>query len=78
VRKAALRAVEGGEGAKLRTEHLQQALDELTSGGRLAERLLGLRPEPAAGPEGRPGPPAGMPTGFPWTGAVIRRDEGNR
>ena len=84
MRKAALRAAEAGEGAKLRNEHLQGALDELTAGGRLAERLLGFRPEPA-GPEGRPwppagsevrpGPPPGRPTGFPWTGAVIRRDE---
>ena len=84
MRKAALRAAEAGEGAKLRNEHLQGALDELTAGGRLAERLLGFRAEPA-GPEGRPwppagsevrpGPPRGMPTGFPWTGAVIRRDD---
>jgi hypothetical protein len=73
MRKAALRAAEAGEGATVRQAHLQGALDELTAGGRLAERILGFRPEPA-GPEGRPGPQAGMPTGFPWTGTVIRRD----
>ena len=73
MRKAALLAAEAGSGATVRQEHVDGALDELAQGGRLAERILGFRPEPA-GPEARPGMPPGTPTGFPWSATVIRRD----
>jgi hypothetical protein len=72
MRKAALRAAQAGSGTTVREEHLRGALEELGEGGRLAERLLGFRPEPA-GEEG-PGRPVGMPTGFPWVGTVVRPD----
>jgi cell division protease FtsH len=73
MRKAALHAAESGSAATVRQEHVDGALDELAQGGRLAERILGFRPEPA-GPEARPGIPPGTPTGFPWSATVIRRD----
>jgi hypothetical protein len=74
MRKAALRAAESSSGATVRQEHVNGALEELGEGGRLAERLLGYRPEPP-GAGGLPGRPPGMPTGFPWMGATVRRDQ---
>jgi ATP-dependent 26S proteasome regulatory subunit len=63
LRKATLRALEAGAGETLRQEDIDGALDELAQGGRLAERMLGFRPEQSgpAGPQG--GPPPGMVTG---------------
>jgi hypothetical protein len=72
MRKAALRAVEARGDVSIRQEHIQGALDEMTAGGRLAERILGFRPEP--GPDERTGQRPDMPTGFPRTSAAIRRD----
>jgi ATP-dependent 26S proteasome regulatory subunit len=62
-------AIDGdGAGAiRVTDKHLDQAMDELTEGGRLAERIAGFaRP-------GDEGPPPGAmgPSGFP--GAVVRR-----
>lgn len=66
LRKATLRAIEAGSGTIVRAEHLDGALEELSEGGRLAERILGFKPD-AAGREHRPTPglSAVMPTGFP-------------
>ena len=59
LRKAALRALEDGAGNELRQEHIDEALEELAQGGRLAERMLGFRPD-------QPGQPGfGMPPGPP-------------
>jgi ATP-dependent 26S proteasome regulatory subunit len=73
MRKAALHAAEAGSGVTVRQEHIQAALDDLAEGGRLAERILGFRPEPIDPELQPPGPLPGMPTGFPWTAAVVRR-----
>jgi ATP-dependent 26S proteasome regulatory subunit len=65
LRKAAVFAAIDGNGAGLRVtdRHLDQAMDELTEGGRLAERITGFtRP----GEEGPPPGPMG-PSGFPTT-----------
>lgn len=71
LRKAALRALEDGSGAVIRQEHVDGALDELGQGGRLAERILGFKPDhpgtpasPAGGPSAQPGWQASG-TGFP-------------
>jgi len=48
LRKAALNALERGAGTAIRQEDIDTALDELAQGGRLAERILGFRPEPPA------------------------------
>lgn len=69
LRKAAVFAAIDGNGAGLRVtdKHLDQAMDELTEGGRLAERITGFtRP----GEEGPPPGPMG-PSGFPTT--IVRR-----
>jgi hypothetical protein len=77
LRKAAvLAAAEGADGAGLVVTgaHLEGALTELDEGGRLAQRLLGLRPdEPTPGAAGlaAAGRPMG-PTGFPLGHAVTR------
>ena len=63
LRKAALQALEDG-GAVVKQKHIDAGLDELAQGGRLAERILGFRPEsPSQG--FHPGTPVGIPTGFP-------------
>jgi hypothetical protein len=70
LRKAALHALEAGVGDNVRQEDIDGALEELAQGGRLAERILGFRPDPSALP-GVPGPPSGsvasqsVATGFP-------------
>jgi ATPase family associated with various cellular activities (AAA) len=74
MRKAAVFAAEAGSAASIRQEHIDGALDELAQGGRLAERILGFRPEPPSA-QARPGVPPGMPTGFPAAQVFIRRDE---
>jgi hypothetical protein len=79
LRNAMLRALEAGAPPTLRQEHVDGALDELAQGGRLAERILGFKPEPS-GPPGMQGPPFGpttpgtqaVATGFPAQ-IVIRR-----
>jgi len=71
MRKAALRAAQAGSGDTVRQQHIDAAFQELAAGGRLAERLLGFRPEPPGPPDG-PGPPPGTPTGFPWVGRIAR------
>jgi hypothetical protein len=65
LRKAALLAAEAGSAA-VRQEHVTDAMTELGEGGRLAERLLGFRPEapPPAG-AGEGAGPAWSRTGFP-------------
>jgi ATP-dependent 26S proteasome regulatory subunit len=80
LRKAMLRALDGGSGTVLRQADIDAALEELAQGGRLAERILGFRPEPAGpsmpqmpfGPP--PSPMPGMATGFPAQ-IVIKRDK---
>jgi ATPase family associated with various cellular activities (AAA) len=69
LRKAAVFSAVDGDGATLRVtdKHLDLAMDELTEGGRLAERIAGFtRP-------GDEGPPPGAmgPSGFPT--AMVRR-----
>jgi hypothetical protein len=66
LRKAALLAATEGPGVPVQGRHLVAAMDELSQGGRLAERILGYRP-------GEPSPPSGtghpMPPGTTmWTG----------
>jgi len=81
LRKAALRALEVGSVPELRQEHIDGALEELAQGGRLAERILGFRPE-QPGPPGPPGaagaalPPGWQSsvTGFPPQ-VYIKRDK---
>lgn len=67
LRKAAVLAALA-DGSVVRQTHLDQALAELAEGGRLAERILGFRPDVPAG-----APPAGpiTPIGMPAT--VVRR-----
>lgn len=72
LRKAALLAVETGDGARLKNEHVESAMDELAAGGRLAERILGFKPAEEKEARGPQGP---MPPGFPpggWSGLVTR------
>ena len=77
LRKAALHALERGQGNVVGQEHVDAALDELAQGGRLAERILGFRPEqPTQTPGQPPGvqAPPGMwqaTTGFPRTATAI-------
>ena len=80
LRKATVRALEGGAGTALRQADIDSALEELAQGGRLAERILGFRPEPVGPPMQQmpfAPPPSTMPglaTGFPAQ-VVIRRDK---
>jgi hypothetical protein len=70
LRKAALLAAEQGAGAVVREEQVAAAMDELSQGGRLAERILGFRPLDAPGSApGQPGQPglAGQATQFGLT-----------
>jgi hypothetical protein len=73
LRKAALHAVEEGVAGSVAVRHLEAAMAELAEGGRLAERILGFRPNAET-----PSPPAGkppMPTGFPPSGTGSTRIE---
>jgi len=78
LRKATLQALEAGVGETLRQVDIDGALEELAQGGRLAERILGFKPE-LSGP---PGPTSGavatgfqgVATGFPAQ-VMIRRDK---
>ena len=81
LRKAALHALEeGGPGTALRQSNVDAAVEEMAQGGRLAERILGFRPEPAGGPVQQVphAPPSstmpGIATGFPAQ-IVIKRDK---
>ena len=96
LRKAALLAAAEGaaasspaHGVSVTDAHLRAAMEELNEGGRLAQRLLGFRPQEGqtgaagatGGPPGAPpgGPPrAQVPTGFPAAGAwsVVGRRSG--
>jgi AAA+ superfamily predicted ATPase len=71
LRKAAVFGAISGDGGvlKVTAKHLDQAMDELTEGGRLAERIAGFtRP----GEEGGPPPGPMGPSGFPTS--MVRRD----
>src|SRR5207302_1577358 len=73
LRKAALHAVEEGVAGSVADRHLESAMAELAEGGRLAERLLGFRPETEAPgqPAHRPmPPPTGFPAGGTWSTTV--------
>lgn len=64
LRKAALVAATAGRGPVVTDSDLAAAMEELSKGGELAERILGYRPQ-AAGPERHrafPFPPTGFPT----------------
>ena len=79
LRKATVRALEGGAGTAVRQADVNAALEELAQGGRLAERILGFRPEPVGPPQQvLPAPPAppvsGIATGFPAQ-IVIKREK---
>jgi len=54
LRKSALAAVQRGGGTTVTQADLDTALDELGQGGRLAERILGYRPESAQAATGFP------------------------
>jgi hypothetical protein len=76
---AALEMAESADGAEqagvvVTTAHLETALAELDEGGRLAQRLLGLRPgEPALGADEGSVPRRPMaPTGFPASHSLTR------
>jgi hypothetical protein len=63
LRKAALLAATVGRGTVVTDGDLAAAMEELSQGGELAERILGYRPQ-AAGPERNrafPFPPTGFP-----------------
>lgn len=51
LRKATVRALEGGASTAVRQADVDAALEELAQGGRLAERILGFRPEPLGPPQ---------------------------
>ncbi|HEV2235969.1 MAG TPA: hypothetical protein VGR57_04825, partial [Ktedonobacterales bacterium] len=74
---AAAASADGTEQAGLvvTSAHLEMALAELDEGGRLAQRLLGLRPgEPTPGAaELAPGMRPMAPTGFPVSHTVVTR-----
>ena len=66
LRKGALLAATEGTGVPVQERHLAAAMDELSQGGRLAERILGYRPGEPAPPPGRGHP---VPPGtVAWTG----------
>lgn len=73
LRKAALLAIERGGPAELRQADVDGALEELAQGGRLAERILGFRPDAsdAGRAEARPAEPEARPTGFPAQAVII-------
>ena len=75
MRKAALRAAESGSARVVHQEQVDGALEELAQGGRLAERILGFKPD-AMGSEPTRGAETNRPTGFPWVAtSIIHRDE---
>jgi ATP-dependent 26S proteasome regulatory subunit len=71
LRKAALHAAEEGAGRTVTPSHLEAAMTELAEGGRLAERIIGFRPEvqPPGPPDARPmsRPPTGFPPAGGWS-----------
>lgn len=73
LRKAAVFGAIDGDGAaavRVTDEHLEQAMDELTEGGRLAERITGFtRPGEEGPPPGAMGP-SGFPASSGWTGTT--------
>ncbi|HSS61316.1 MAG TPA: AAA family ATPase, partial [Candidatus Limnocylindrales bacterium] len=75
LRKAALRAIEDSGDNIVLQKHIDSALEELAQGGRLAERILGFRPDASGSmPHGAPGAPPSevRMTGFP-TQAFFRK-----
>lgn len=76
LRNAALHALERGKGNVVGQEDVDAALDELALGGRLAERILGFRPEQPAQAPGAQVPPGGWQTtvtGFPPSAALFKK-----
>lgn len=70
LRKSALLAATEGAGRPVQERHLTAAMDELSQGGRLAERILGYRPgEPSA--SSAPGHPSASAAAM-WTGYPVR------
>jgi DNA polymerase III delta prime subunit len=66
LRKAAVLAAAEGAGLVVTNAYMEMALAELDEGGRLAQRLLGFRPETELGDAGGAAPThRGAPTGFP-------------
>lgn len=67
LRRAAVMAAIEGMGVEVTGKHLNAALDEVNEGGRFAQRILGLMPEPEETNPGdlsafsRPGSPPGWP-----------------
>jgi hypothetical protein len=68
LRKAAVFGAIEGNGAtktvRVTDKHLEQAMDELTEGGRLAERITGFARPADEGPPPGPMGPSGYPTAF--------------
>jgi hypothetical protein len=64
LRKAALLAASAGRGAVVTDKDLSDAMEELSKGGELAERILGYRPQAGVPERHRafPFPPTGFPT----------------
>lgn len=75
LRKAAVLAASQGAGAWITGQQLDAAMEELSAGGQLAQRILGFRPAetPAARPGGMPAATAPVAAGFPavsWAARV--------
>jgi hypothetical protein len=74
LRKAVVLAASAGAAPRVSGAHLQAAMDELSTGGELAQRILGYRPTdqpPAPSPSGSGGVAAVPHTGFPSGGLWI-------
>jgi len=72
LRKAALAAAERGDGSSVGQADIDEALAELAEGGRLAERLLGFKPDAEPPRSPLPPGPLGALTGFPPAAVVTR------
>lgn len=70
LRKSALAAIESGGGSVVLQEHVDAALEDMAHGGRLAERILGFRPDAGVAPA-HPGMPPGF-QGLPSTGFPVQ------
>ena len=76
VRKAAVLAASEGAGSRLSSHHLESAMDELTAGGLLAQRILGFRPTEQTAPELASATvvSTAQPSGFPPVAWSVRVD----